>query len=103
VLGAGVAAVKERGRSDAGDKTMLDVLVPVQRALAAAADRPPGQLVSAIRQAAAAGLESTRPLQARKGRASFLGERSIGHIDPGARSSALLVDAVCDVVEERAK
>ena len=46
-------------------------------------------------------LEATRPIMATKGRASFLGERSIGHLDPGARSSALLVHAVCDVIEER--
>ena len=100
VLGAGITAVKERGRSDAGDKTMLDVLIPIQQALAADAERPIAELVQDLRSVATAAMEATRPLQARKGRASFLGERSIGHVDPGARSSALLVNAVCDVVEE---
>lgn len=100
MLDAGIAAVKQRGRSDSGDKTMLDVLIPVQRALAANTGVPATELLSELRRVAAAAAEATRPLQARKGRASFLGERSIGHIDPGARSSALLVDAVCDVVEE---
>ena len=90
----GVEAVKKRGKSAAGEKTMLDVLVPVQEAIGANSDDPLG----AAREAAARGLEATRDMQATKGRASFLGERSIGHLDPGARSSALLVEAVCDVL-----
>ena len=96
MLEAGIEAVKARGRSDTGAKTMLDVLVPVAGAIRSA----PGDAVGAARKAADDGLEATRPMQATKGRASFLGERSIGHLDPGARSSALLVHAVCDVVEE---
>ena len=96
MLDAGIEAVKARGRSDAGAKTMLDVLIPVAEAIRSA----PGDAVKAARKAADDGLEATRPMQATKGRASFLGERSIGHLDPGARSSALLVHAVCDVVEE---
>ena len=84
---------------------MLDVLVPAQGALrAAAADRPrarrdhrsgaPGRRRS--------GLAATEPMRATKGRASYLGERSIGHLDPGAQSSALLIAAVCDVLEREA-
>lgn len=98
MLAEGVTAVKNRGKSDAGAKTMLDVLVPV---LAALRDghRP---AVDAARAAADAGLAATKEMKATKGRASFLGERSIGHLDPGARSSALLVHAVCDVIEGRA-
>jgi dihydroxyacetone kinase-like protein len=92
MLAAGVEAVKARGRSDAGAKTMLDVLVPAQAALAAGG-------IAATREAADAGLEATRDMRATKGRAAFLGERSIGHLDPGARSSALLVQVVCDVLE----
>jgi phosphoenolpyruvate---glycerone phosphotransferase subunit DhaL len=92
MLGAGVDAVKARGKSDVGAKTMLDVLVPV----AAAAGT--GDLAG-VRAAADAGLEATREMRATKGRAAFLGERSIGHLDPGARSSALLVHVVCDVLE----
>lgn len=94
VVAAGVEAVKARGKSEAGEKTMLDVLVPVQEALAA------GGGIAEVRAAADRGLAATEAMQATKGRASFLGERSIGHLDPGARSSALLVQAVCDVLEE---
>ena len=94
MLRAGVEAVKSRGKSDAGAKTMLDVLIPVLVALEAHAD------TSRIRDVADEALEATRDMLATKGRASFLGERSVGHLDPGARSSNLLVHAVCDVVEE---
>jgi dihydroxyacetone kinase-like protein len=94
VVGAGVEAVKARGKSDVGAKTMLDVLAPVQAALAGGAG------IAAVRAAADAGLAATEAMRATKGRAAFLGERSVGHLDPGARSSALLVHAVCDVLEE---
>ncbi len=93
LLAAGIAAIKARGKSDVGAKTMLDALAPVEAALAA------GGGAAEARAAAAAGLEATRAMRATKGRAAFLGERSIGHLDPGARSSALLVDVVCDVAE----
>ena len=100
-LAAGVNAVKTRGKSDVGEKTMLDVLVPTLETLrAASADgSTASEVLSAVRSAAAQGVEATKPMRALKGRASFLGERSIGHIDPGARSSALLIAAVCDIVE----
>ena len=97
MLTDGIEAVKKRGRSDAGAKTMLDVLVPVRDAIAASG----GDAMAAARAAADAGLAATRDMKATKGRASFLGERSIGHLDPGARSSALLVHAVCDSLEEK--
>ena len=99
MLAEGVAAVKKRGKSEAGEKTMLDVLVPVLEALRAA---EPGGLTAAARTAADRGLAATEDMLATKGRASFLGERSVGHLDPGARSSALLVHAVCDVIEGKA-
>jgi dihydroxyacetone kinase-like protein len=91
---AAVEAVKARGKSQAGQKTLLDVLVPVQLALA---DGGPGILdhLAAIADAAA---DATIAMQAIRGRAAFLGERSIGHMDPGARSSALMVAAVCRVL-----
>ena len=95
MLAAGIEAVKARGKSDAGAKTMLDVLVPLHAALQSAGDNP----VGVARKAADDGLAATKDMLATKGRASFLGERSIGHLDPGARSSALLVHAVCDIVE----
>ena len=88
-----VAAVAARGKSEAGQKTMLDVLVPVEKALFER--RGPTE----IREAALSAAEATIPMQATRGRASFLGERSIGHMDPGARSSALIVAALCDVWE----
>jgi dihydroxyacetone kinase-like protein len=95
MLAAGIAAVRARGKSDTGMKTMLDALVPAQAALAR--DGTP----AAARAGADAGLESTRAMRATKGRAAFLGERSVGHLDPGARSAALLVHATCDVLEGR--
>lgn len=102
MVSAGVAAVKARGKADVGEKTMLDVLVPVEQALhaAAAAGEAAEQAAQRVRQAAEQGLESTRMMRATKGRASFLGERSIGHLDPGAMSSCLLVQACCAVVED---
>ncbi|MFF0196051.1 dihydroxyacetone kinase subunit DhaL [Streptomyces anulatus] len=83
---AGVAAVGQLGGAQAGDKTMLDALLPAAESLATSFD--------GAANAARAGAEATVPLQARKGRASYLGERSIGHQDPGATSSALLVEAL---------
>jgi phosphoenolpyruvate---glycerone phosphotransferase subunit DhaL len=87
---AAIAAVQVRGKSEPGQKTMLDVLVPVQCALAG--DRP-------LRDVAAAAAAATVPMKASRGRASFLGDRSIGHMDPGARSSQILIGAVLDVLE----
>lgn len=87
-LGVGVAAVAQLGGAQAGDKTMLDALLPAAEAL--------GTSFAAAREAAEAGALATVPMQARKGRASYLGERSIGHQDPRATSSALLIAALAD-------
>ena len=95
---AAVTAVKARGKSDVGQKTMLDVLVPVLRAVREANDDLPSQLRATAHAASAA----TVPMRATRGRASFLGERSIGHMDPGARSSELIVQAVADGMEGKA-
>ncbi|MGD9508309.1 MAG: DAK2 domain-containing protein, partial [Geminicoccaceae bacterium] len=92
----GVESVKKRGKSDIGAKTMLDVLVPVQEAFQA------GTGAAELRRIANESREATRPMRATRGRASFLGERSIGHYDPGATSSCLLIRAVCDVLEPAA-
>jgi dihydroxyacetone kinase-like protein len=102
VIDEGVAAVKKRGKSDRGAKTMLDVLVPVQLAWAQAQAQNLAlpDAIERLRQAARDGLEATRPLLATKGRAAFLRDRSIGHLDPGACSSCLLVNAACDVLME---
>jgi dihydroxyacetone kinase-like protein len=105
MLEEGIAAVKKRGRSDRGEKTMLDVLVPVQLAWAqACADGVAVRdAIARVKRAAREGLESTRPMLATKGRASYLRERSIGHLDPGACSSSLLVHAACDAFLESTK
>ncbi|SFX57256.1 dihydroxyacetone kinase subunit DhaL [Streptomyces atratus] len=87
-LGVGVAAVAQLGGAQAGDKTMLDALLPAAEAL--------GTSFGSAREAAEAGALATVPMQARKGRASYLGERSIGHQDPGATSSALLIAALAE-------
>jgi phosphoenolpyruvate---glycerone phosphotransferase subunit DhaL len=90
---AAVAGVKARGKAEPGDKTMLDALLPAGEALRAALGEGAGLGAALARAAAAAdeGVAATIPLVARKGRASYLGERSAGHQDPGATSSALLV------------
>lgn len=95
-LERGVAAVGRRGRSSVGQKTMLDTLVPAAAALAAGADA-----TTAVRravEAARVGCESTRQMVAQRGRASYLGERAIGHLDPGAVSSRLLIEAIAAAV-----
>ncbi|MBT2511291.1 dihydroxyacetone kinase subunit L [Streptomyces sp. ISL-98] len=90
-LRAGVAAVGQLGGAKAGDKTMLDALIPAADALSGS--------FGAARAAADEGALGTVPMQARKGRASYLGERSIGHEDPGAASSALLIGALADTAD----
>lgn len=93
---AAIRGVMARGKSEAGQKTMLDVLVPVHAALADGADGPRLKAIAA--DAAAA----TIPMLAIRGRASFLGPRSIGHMDPGACSSSLMIAALVDALEEAA-
>jgi len=97
-FGQAIEAVKLRGKSDVGHKTMLDVLAPVHAAIRTGGDDLPARL----RATAHAAAQSTIPMKAVRGRASFLGERSVGHMDPGARSSALIIDAVADVMEDSA-
>ncbi len=88
-----ITAVKARGRSEAGQKTLLDVLVPVQAIFAAGGD------ATAIAAEAANAAERTTPMLATRGRASFLGQRSIGHMDPGSRSASLLIGAAVATLE----
>ena len=100
MLDAGIAAVKRRGKAETGEKTMLDVLCPVAETLRRASlDGDVETVGTRMVSAAAHGLHRTSYMKATKGRASFLGERSIGHLDPGACSSALLVGAVVSVLE----
>ena len=94
-LRAGVDGVVARGRAEAGDKTMFDALAPALDALEGALASGDG-LAPALRAAASAaeqGRDATESMVARKGRASYLGQRSVGHIDPGATSSAMLITA----------
>jgi dihydroxyacetone kinase-like protein len=98
MLDAATTGVVNRGKAAAGDKTMVDALIPAVQALkeALAVNQPlPDALLSSA-QAAERGLQSTLPLVARKGRASYLGERSAGHLDPGAASTSLLIKAAVD-------
>ena len=88
-----INAVKARGRSEAGQKTLLDVLVPVQIVFAGGGD------AKAIAAEAAQAADRTTPMLAIRGRASFLGERSIGHMDPGSRSASLLIGAAVATLE----
>jgi phosphoenolpyruvate---glycerone phosphotransferase subunit DhaL len=95
-LAVAIEAVKKIGRSQVGQKTMLDVLAPAQEELALGG----GGFAARVRQRAARAADDTTPMKATKGRASFLGDRSIGHMDPGARSSSLMIAAVCQMMEE---
>jgi dihydroxyacetone kinase-like protein len=94
-FGSGVGGVQARGRAEPGDKTMIDALVPAAETLAAsaAAGQAPAHALRLAAEAAERGMKATVPLVARKGRASYLGERSAGHQDPGATSSWLLLKA----------
>jgi dihydroxyacetone kinase-like protein len=95
-LAKSIEAVAARGKSQAGQKTMLDVLYPVQEAVAA------GKSARDVAYVADEAAEATKPIKAIRGRASFLGDRSIGHIDPGARSTALIMRAVAEALEPHA-
>jgi phosphoenolpyruvate---glycerone phosphotransferase subunit DhaL len=91
--------VVARGKAEAGDKTMYDALAPAVDALdAALGGEDPAGALQAAADAAAQGRDATIPMQARKGRASYLGERSVGHLDPGATSAALLLQAAADTL-----
>lgn len=102
MLNAGVAGIVQRGRPELGDKTMYDAWAPALTAYKKAQESG-ADTVTALRAAVDAceqGMKATIPLQARKGRASYLGERSIGHQDPGATSSYLILNALLESIEE---
>lgn len=93
----GVESMKKRGKSDIGEKTMLDVLIPVSKTLINLKDESNiSKVAEKIIIVAKDGMLSTKDIIATKGRASFLGERAKGHIDPGARSSQLAIEAICN-------
>jgi dihydroxyacetone kinase-like protein len=103
MLQAAVDGVIQRGRAQAGDKTMVDAWLPAMKALHEALEKDGEDTLTAMAEAVAAaeqGMKDTIPLQAKKGRASYLGERSIGHQDPGATSSYLMLKALNDTLTE---
>ena len=99
-LEAALGGVKQRGKAEAGDKTLVDALEPaVEAAKETAGTGSVAEVFRAAAEAAKEGAEATVPLTARRGRASYLGERAAGHQDPGATSTYLLLDAAAGVLE----
>lgn len=97
---AGVQAIMQRGKAHAGEKTMLDVLIPVADTFKRLAEQGKSakEIATELKLIASTGLESTRNMLATKGRAAGLGERAIGHLDAGAKSCQVMIDTVCDMV-----
>ena len=93
-MDAGIKALTRLGKAEVGQKTLLDVLDPVRRVLEAGGD----DLVARVRECALASATATAQIEATRGRASFLGERALGHVDPGSRSMALIIGAICDTL-----
>ena len=100
IFAQGVEAVKQRGKADVGEKTMMDVLIPVSNCLKKGVEenKDKNEILNEAIDIAEKGMLYTKDLLATKGRASFLGERAKGHIDPGARSSQLMIKTVCESV-----
>jgi dihydroxyacetone kinase-like protein len=91
-LDAGMAALTKLGKAEVGQKTLLDVLAPVQAVLARGGDG----MAARVQQCAHDSAAATAQIAATRGRASFLGDRALGHVDPGSRSMALIIGAVCE-------
>ena len=103
MLQAAVDGVVQRGRAQAGDKTMVDAWLPAMKTLRETLDGDNDNTIAALSQAVSAaeqGMKDTIPMQAKKGRASYLGERSIGHQDPGATSSYLLIRTMAEMARK---
>jgi phosphoenolpyruvate---glycerone phosphotransferase subunit DhaL len=94
-LAESMAALTRLGKAEVGQKTLLDVLDPVQKILASGGDN----LVERVRDCAFASAAATANMDAGRGRASFLGDRALGHVDPGSRSTALIIGALCDALQ----
>jgi dihydroxyacetone kinase-like protein len=92
-IAAAVVALTRLGKAEVGQKTLLDVLDPVQRLLVSGSG---ADLVARVRQCALDSAAATATMAASRGRASFLGERALGHVDPGSRSMALIIASICD-------
>lgn len=97
-LAAGIAALSRLGKVEVGQKTLLDVLDPVQKVLANHAQAGGDDLLARVRQCAHDSAQATAQMAAIKGRASFLGDRALGHVDPGSRSMALIIATLCDTL-----
>lgn len=97
---AGVESIKQRGKADLGEKTMLDVLIPVSRLLAKLSDAsvPLSDLCEQVNDEATRGMLATRDMVATKGRAHYLGDRALGHIDPGCKTCEVIIAAVTETV-----
>jgi dihydroxyacetone kinase-like protein len=104
IFKAGVESVKQRGKADIGEKTMLDTLIPASESLEAdvSSNESLQKSLENIKQVATAGMLSTKEMLATKGRASFLGERARGHIDAGARTSQLIICTLADEIMKMA-
>ncbi len=98
-LDAGIKALTRLGKAEVGQKTLLDVLDPVQKVIAAGGTDLPAR----VRQCAFDSAQATARMDAIRGRASFLGDRALGHVDPGSRSTALIIGAICDSLEAPAR
>jgi phosphoenolpyruvate---glycerone phosphotransferase subunit DhaL len=94
-LAASIAALTKLGKAEVGQKTLLDVLDPVQKVLATGGEH----MLERVRECAHASASATAQMDASRGRASFLGDRALGHVDPGSRSMALIIGAVCDAMQ----
>jgi dihydroxyacetone kinase-like protein len=93
-IDAGIKALTRLGKAEVGQKTLLDVLAPVQQTLAVGGD----DMLARVRACAIKSAQATAQMDAIKGRASFLGERAFGHVDPGSRSMALIIDSIGDTL-----
>ena len=99
MFSAGVELVKQRGKADVGDKTMMDVLIPVSNLFSELVETDnlsKNEMLGQLMAAAERGMLSTKDIAATKGRASYLGERAKGHIDPGAKSCQLIIFTICN-------
>ena len=104
MFSSGVDLVKQRGKADVGDKTMLDVLIPVSQLfskLVEEGDLSKNEILQQLMAEAERGMLSTKDIVATKGRASYLGERAKGHIDPGAKSCQLIIFTICNYLMNR--
>ena len=90
----GIKALTRLGKAEVGQKTLLDVLDPVRRVLESGG----ADLVARVRECGFASAAATAQIEATRGRASFLGDRALGHVDPGSRSMALIIGAICDTL-----